>query len=541
MTTPETSYDRMVAAQIAQYADVDDMHDLPAAAGYYSDRYISPQILDVFGVRGMAEFYGRYVAEAMRRTERKTVVSLGAGYGDLEIEIAKWLVAAGFSDFKIVCQELSPTLLERLAATAKSEGLAKLVLGVQGDVNEVWPSFGYEPVAAFMVNQALHHFVELERIFDQMHDRLHKEGAFITSDMIGRNGHMRWPETLSVVRHIWSFIPVELKRDWSLGGTDLWFNDWDCSTEGFEGIRSQDVLPLMESRFLFERFCAFGGVSDIFIDRRFGPNFDPSSSANRQLLDRIAAIEAKLLREGAIKPTRMLAVVRRRDSVTAPSNVISGEGPRPTAALRLADTKPAQTDLASLAFVSPYPPLAPVPLSSIGPGQRISFRADGNAGTLTRWGWGPPEDFGRWAVGPSSAIEFVADDTIRAFSFLFIAAPRGASRLLSLQIENGERVFVDASGVMEWVLHTPIEAGTRVLIEFRNSRPRRHDVDGGDDRRPLSFGLVWIVPRIAPTSRWQAAQIVVGNFSKRLVHLAHVIVRPALRRTRPRGHLRRRP
>ena len=35
----------------------------------------------------------------------------------------------------------------------------------------------------------------------------------------------------------------------------------------------------------------------------------------------------------------------------------------------------------------------------------------------------------------------------------------------------------------------PLQPGEPALIEFLVSRPRRPDIDGGDDKRPLGFGL----------------------------------------------------
>ena len=62
------------------------------------------------------------------------------------------------------------------------------------------------PVGAFMAHHSLHHIVALETLFGQIVERLEPEGAFITMDLIGRNGHMRWPETLAIVRHIWDSV-----------------------------------------------------------------------------------------------------------------------------------------------------------------------------------------------------------------------------------------------------------------------------------------------------------------------------------------------
>jgi hypothetical protein len=49
----------------------------------------------------------------------------------------------------------------------------------------------------------------------------------------------------------------------------------------FEGIRSQDILPLLLEYFHFEVFIPYGNVIDPFIDRTFGPNFDSSREWDR--------------------------------------------------------------------------------------------------------------------------------------------------------------------------------------------------------------------------------------------------------------------
>ena len=45
------------------------------------------------------------------------------------------------------------------------------------------------------------------------------------------------------------------------------YENWDCSEEGFEGIRAQDILKLLNKNFYFKKFLAYGNLIDIFIDR----------------------------------------------------------------------------------------------------------------------------------------------------------------------------------------------------------------------------------------------------------------------------------
>src|SRR5262249_51826437 len=79
----------------------------------------------------------------------------------------------------------------------------------------------------------------------------------------------------------------------------------------FEGIRAQDILPLLVTRFNFELFIAFGNVIDVFVDRSFSPNFDPASAADRAFIDRVQALDQSEIESGRIKPTHMVAVMSR--------------------------------------------------------------------------------------------------------------------------------------------------------------------------------------------------------------------------------------
>ena len=85
----------------------------------------------------------------------------------------------------------------------------------------------------------------MEHLFDAVHEGLEQDGIFLTTDMIGRNGHMRWPEALEIIQAIWKFIPDHYKTNHQLKRVEKEYDNWDCSKTGFEGIRAQDILRLL--------------------------------------------------------------------------------------------------------------------------------------------------------------------------------------------------------------------------------------------------------------------------------------------------------
>jgi SAM-dependent methyltransferase len=246
-------------------------------------------------------------AGGRRSTGPARFVSLGAGNCDAELELAGELVGRGCGDFVIECVDVNPTMLERGRAQAERDGLERHFTGVEADLNTWSPDGRYDGVLA---NQALHHVVELEHLYDAVAAALTPEGRFVTSDMIGRNGHQRWPEARRVVDEFWRELPPSYRFHNQLRRQEDEFLDWDCAQEGFEGVRSQDVLPLLLERFHFELFLGFANVIDVFVDRGFGPNFDADGEWDRSFIDRVHARDVEGLLSGELKPTHMMAVMR---------------------------------------------------------------------------------------------------------------------------------------------------------------------------------------------------------------------------------------
>jgi hypothetical protein len=120
---------------------------------------------------------------------------------------------------------------------------------------------------------------------------------------------MRWPEALEVIERIWNFLPDSKKYHHILKSVDLKYRNRDCSNQGFEGIRSQDILPVLMQNFGFESFLGFGNLIDVFTSRGFGANFDAEDEHDRAFIEFIEFLNELLIDLGHIKPTRMCAVM----------------------------------------------------------------------------------------------------------------------------------------------------------------------------------------------------------------------------------------
>lgn len=299
-------YRLRAAIEQANYADVQEVHDLPAIFHYWSNTYLQPKCL-ALGFSHPDDLYLQQMLAALATNPHARFLSIGAGNCDLEVRLARQLRDRGHADFVLTCLDLNDAMLRRgQDAAARADVSANLAF-IQADFNTWRPATAFDVVIA---NQSLHHVTELEHLFAAVQDAIGDTGCFVTSDMIGRNGHQRWPEARTIIDTLWVELPAAKRHNHLQRQYEPTFQDWDASVSGFEGIRAQDILPLLVERFHFALFLPFGNLIDPFTDRAFGPNFDPDDAADRAFIDRVHALDEAELLAGRITPTHMLAVMR---------------------------------------------------------------------------------------------------------------------------------------------------------------------------------------------------------------------------------------
>jgi SAM-dependent methyltransferase len=297
------SYADSVAAEQKIFENNVAVHDLPPIFHYWSNQHLLPKFQS-FGFSSLNDMFLTHFEKACSGTAPR-FVSLGAGNCDLELEFAQALKAKGH-DFTLDCLELNPAMLERGRLAAETAGLSSHMNFSATDLNS-WNATGeYDAVIAI---QSLHHVVNLEGLFDQVKRCLRPGGSFLISDMIGRNGHQRWPEAIDIVHEFWRKLPPSYRFNIQLNRYEELYQSWDCSVQGFEGVRSQDILPLLLERFHFHFFFPYGNVIDPFVDRAFGPHFDAAAEWDRSFIDAVHQRDDDEIAAGRLKPTHLLAVL----------------------------------------------------------------------------------------------------------------------------------------------------------------------------------------------------------------------------------------
>lgn len=303
-----SNYKNKIKQELDIFQNQVEIHDLPAIFHYWADKFIKP-LLEDLNYNSIEDFFSKNFYECYCRSDStiRHFLSIGSGNCDLEISIAKSLLHLGCSDFIIECLELNPIMLSRGIELATANNVAEFMRFSEADFNKWTATKIYSGV---MAHHSLHHVTELEHLFNEIRLNLHPYGAFAICDMIGRNGHQRWPESLEVVNRYWSELPASYRYNTLLNRYEDKYENWDCSKEGFEGIRAQDILPLLLQRFSCEKFIGFGSAIDVFVSRCFGSNFDVNVQWDKEFIERVHQTDEEYIKNGILTPTSMFAVFR---------------------------------------------------------------------------------------------------------------------------------------------------------------------------------------------------------------------------------------
>lgn len=311
MSLQDQGYASRVAQQVKQFSSPEELKKLPPIYHYWMQQYVRPKFLAVSQCGSVLAFYIEQLYPAIKNQEDSLIVSLGSGDGVIEEEIARRLIEKGAKNFKILCLELSPARIARAVERIRATPVAQHLDFAVADLNCWAPERAIDGVIA---HHSLHHIVALEPLFSEVARALRPGGVFVSADMIGRNGHMRWPEAEKIISRLWKILPDRYKTQHQFGKFHADFINWDCANKGFEGIRAQDVLRLLSEQFDFSVFFAYGNLPDIFIERGYGHNLEPSNIFDTDFIDFIEHLNEALIDGGIIKPTTMIASMRKKGS-----------------------------------------------------------------------------------------------------------------------------------------------------------------------------------------------------------------------------------
>jgi SAM-dependent methyltransferase len=224
--------------------------------------------------------------------------SLGSGASLAERELMRLGVVDSWDLY-----DISPWVLRR--ATLSMGRYWRRVSTHVADVNFVTlPRDAYDLV---LCNASLHHFVELERVLDQIAGALNESGLFLVWEYVGEN-RLQWSEArIAFQQALLDEVPEEFRvsPDARLEPADT------APMSPFEAVRSADIPALLQERFHPEFWKTFGGALAPLV---WSLRVDDMAHARPDVLDRLFQIDRELSEKPSddfVNPV-LCALLRRR-------------------------------------------------------------------------------------------------------------------------------------------------------------------------------------------------------------------------------------
>lgn len=227
-------------------------------------------------------------------TQKIRILSLASGAARIEKQIVSGLDG---KRLELTLVDINPQLIAE--ATANFEGQVAVKSLVQ-NINKIELEENYYDV--IMCVSALHHVVELEYLADSIKNALVDGGEFWSiGEYVGRNGTFLYEDAYKVANRYFVSLPEKYRinrNPGTLKNVDAYLPNNNCSHATFEGIRSEDILPIFSRVFKETEKIAF----DCFLWRLFNlaylDNYDLDKSEDKIVVDRAIDIEVDFYNSG---------------------------------------------------------------------------------------------------------------------------------------------------------------------------------------------------------------------------------------------------
>jgi len=181
---------------------------------------------------------------------------------------------------------------------------------IEANVNEL--VFSGEKWDVILCVSALHHIVELEQVIKFCHDSLSPGGEFWSiGEYVGRNGNRLWPEARYEANKVFERLPEQYRLNRHTNNLDQEIPDNDYSVGCFEGIRSEDIEPILDRWFhpvdVYRRNCFLWRL----INLAYSDNFNILKPDDRSRIMSMVNAEVAHFQAGG-RGTELFGVYRPR-------------------------------------------------------------------------------------------------------------------------------------------------------------------------------------------------------------------------------------
>jgi SAM-dependent methyltransferase len=222
-------------------------------------------------------------------------VSLGCGFGALE----RSLMSRGMVR-RIKAYDFSIAAITEARRLAQEQQLRNVTYYVADLEQLILPASSVDVVFG---HQSIHHVDGLERLFFQIRKALKRGGIFHLHEFVGPSRFQWTGVQLALVNEYLSSLPPRLRRLPSGGPKPLVQRptvDAMIATDPTEAVRSSEILTVLRNYFTITEQHQIGGALLHLALGDIAQNFDPDAPEDGGYLQRLFALEDRMMADGRI-------------------------------------------------------------------------------------------------------------------------------------------------------------------------------------------------------------------------------------------------
>jgi len=236
------------------------------------------------------------------------ILSLGCGYGGVELEIAQSLN----KPYEIMAVDINEHIFAKARAEAKTKGINIQFLRLDLNFVEIQEN----TFDLIFAHASLHHLLNLEHVFYQIYKGLKKNGRLIVQDVIGKTQILFWKDNVDFAIEVVKKMPVRYKSGVPNQHAIITPYAEPSIQKGMEGIRQEDIPAQIDKYFAPVKMFRYGSFMRMICTHpEVGKRLDPDKKEDREYLEQLFRLDLQQVEKNKLRPTEMLALYEKRASI----------------------------------------------------------------------------------------------------------------------------------------------------------------------------------------------------------------------------------
>ncbi len=301
--TEAFDYRKLTREELEEYSNIEVTEDLreggihaQKAWGYWF-RYLSERVWKTSLSKEIVSF--------CNEVDHPRILSLGCGYGGLELKIAESLTKA----HEITAVDINEGILAKARKEARVHDLNIRFLQLDLNFLEIQEN-AFDVIFA---HASLHHLLNLEHVFHQIHKGLKDRGRLVVQDIIGKTQVLFWKDNVEYAKDVVRSMPARYTSGISNQHGIIPAYTEPSVQKGMEGIRQEEIPSLLGKYFFPIKMFEYGSFMRMICTHpELGPRFDPDRKEDRKYLERLFRLDLRQIEKKILRPTEMLAIYEKR-------------------------------------------------------------------------------------------------------------------------------------------------------------------------------------------------------------------------------------